>query len=159
RGRHLDFAKRSFTIALVFGTASSLAMMLSGHIQARTVARVQPAKLAAFEGHFHSDEGGTPLYVVGLPDPGEERVKYGVAVPGGLSFLVHDNFTTPVPGLDKFRPEDRPPVPVPFAMFHLMVGLGTMFVGLTLLASYYRWRGTLFEKRWLLWVFVVAVGG
>jgi cytochrome d ubiquinol oxidase subunit I len=159
RGRHLDFAGRSFTVALVFGTASSLAMMLSGHIQARTVAHAQPAKLAAFEGHFHTGDGGTPLYLVGLPDPDEGRVRYGIAMPGGLSFLVYDNFTTPVTGLDKFRPEDRPPVVVPFTMFHLMVGLGTLFVGLTLLASYFRWRGTLFEKRWLLWIFVVAVGG
>ena len=81
RGRHLEFAKRSFTIALVFGTASSLAMMLSGHIQARTVAKTQPAKLAAFEGHFHSDSGGTPLYIVGVP--GDDEIKYGIAVPGG----------------------------------------------------------------------------
>jgi cytochrome d ubiquinol oxidase subunit I len=159
RGRHLDFAKRSFTIALVFGTVSSLAMMLSGHIQARTVAQTQPAKLAAFEGHFHTGDGGTPLYLVGLPDPDEGRVKYGIAMPGGLSFLVYDNFTTPVAGLDKFRTDDRPPVVMSFTMFHLMVGLGTLFVGLTLLASYFRWRGTLFEKRWLLWIFVVAVGG
>jgi len=159
RGRHLDFAKRSFTVALVFGTLSSLGMMLSGHIQARTVAKTQPAKLAAFEGHFKSDSGGTPLYVVGLPDPDNQKVKYGIAVPGGLSFLVHDNFTTPIPGLDKFDEKDRPAVPVPFATFHLMVGLGTLFVALTLLASYFRWRGTLFEKRWLMWIFVVAVGG
>src|SRR5262249_48220348 len=150
RGRHLDFAKRSFTVALVFGTVSSLAMMLSGHIQARTVARTQPAKLAAFEGHFKSDDGGTPLYLVGLPDTEKREVKYGVAVPGGLSFLVHDNFTTPIPALNQFDEKDQPPVQVPFAMFHLMVGLGTLFVGLTLLASYFRWRGTLFTKRWLL---------
>jgi cytochrome d ubiquinol oxidase subunit I len=159
RGRHLEFARRSFTVALVFGTVSSLAMMLSGHVQARTVARTQPAKLAAFEGHFQTGDGGSDLYMFGLPDPDEKRVKYGVAMPDGLSFLVHDNFTTPVTGLDKFRPEDRPPVQVPFASFHLMVGLGTMFVGLTLLASFFRWRGTLFEKRWLMWAFVVAVGG
>ncbi len=50
-------------------------------------------------------------------------------------------------------------MPVPFATFHLMVGLGTLFVALTLLASYFRRRGTLFEKRWLMWIFVVAVGG
>ena len=158
RGRHLDFAKRSFTIALVFGTVSSLAMMLSGHIQGRTVAKTQPAKLAAFEGHFRSEPGGTPLYIVGIPDAKEERV-YGIYIPGGLSFLVYDNFTTPVTALDKFDEKDRPSVQVPFAMFHLMAGLGTLFVGLTLLASFFRWRGTLFDKRWLMWIFVVAVGG
>jgi cytochrome d ubiquinol oxidase subunit I len=40
-----------------------------------------------------------------------------------------------------------------------MAGLGTFFIALTLYASWLRWRGGLFEKRWLLWVFVFAVGG
>jgi cytochrome d ubiquinol oxidase subunit I len=164
RRRHLEFARRSFTIALIFGTVSSLAMMASGHLQGRTVAQTQPAKLAAFEGHFKSEPKGsepkgTDLYLVGFPDTDKQEVKYGLAIPGGLSFLVHDNFTTPIPGLDKFNEKDRPSVPVPFAAFHMMVGLGSLFVGLTVLASYFRWRGTLFEKRWLMWLFVVAVGG
>jgi cytochrome d ubiquinol oxidase subunit I len=155
--RHLDFAKKTFSIALVFGAASSLLMLLSGHFQARSVAQHQPAKLAAIEGHFHT--GPADLHLFGLPDPEEGRVKYGVGIPGGLSFLVHDSFTADVTGLDKFRPEDRPPVRLPFFTYHLMVGLGTVFIGLTLFALFLRWRGTLFEWRRLMWVFVFAVGG
>jgi cytochrome d ubiquinol oxidase subunit I len=157
RGRHLEFARRSFTLALTFGTISSLAMLGSGHFQARKMAQTQPAKLAAFEGHFNSDKAD--LHLIGWPDPEERRVKYGLEVPGGLSFLVHDDFNAPVPGLNEFRDEDKPPVRLPFLTYHLMAGLGTAFVGLTLLALYYRWRGTLFEKRWLMWVFVFAVLG
>jgi cytochrome d ubiquinol oxidase subunit I len=157
RGRHVEFARKSFTIALLFGTASSVAMGLSGHMQGRAVARTQPAKLAAFEGHFET--GPAPLYLMGWPDAAEGKVKYGLAIPGGLSFLVHDDFHTPIPGLNEFRPEDRPPLAVPFLCYHLMAGLGGAFIGLTLLGLYFRWRGTLFEKRWLLWAFVVAVVG
>jgi len=62
-------------------------------------------------------------------------------------------------GLDRFRPEYRPPVAVPFASYHLMVGLGLTFIGLTLLATVLRWRGRLYRTRWLLWVFVFAVVG
>jgi cytochrome d ubiquinol oxidase subunit I len=62
-------------------------------------------------------------------------------------------------GLDRVRPEDRPPVLVPFASYHLMIGLGSAFIALTLLASFLRWRNRLFETRWLLWVFVFAVAG
>jgi cytochrome d ubiquinol oxidase subunit I len=76
-----------------------------------------------------------------------------------LSLLLHSKRDQPVAGLDRFRPEDRPPVLVPFVSYRLMVGLGTFFVALTLLASWKRWRGTLFETRWLLWVFVFAVAG
>jgi cytochrome d ubiquinol oxidase subunit I len=155
--RHLDFAKKTFSIALVFGAASSLLMLVSGHFQARSVARHQPAKLAAIEGHFHT--GPADLHLFGLPDPEEGRVRYGVGIPGGLSLLVHDSFTADVTGLDKFRPEDRPPVRLPFFTYHLMVGLGSMFIALTLFALFLRWRGTLFEWRRLMWVFVFAVGG
>jgi cytochrome d ubiquinol oxidase subunit I len=82
RGRHAEFARRSFRLALWFGTVSSLAMGLSGHMQGREVARTQPAKLAAFEGHFET--GPAPLYLMGWPDPAEGKVKYGLALPGGL---------------------------------------------------------------------------
>jgi cytochrome d ubiquinol oxidase subunit I len=159
RRRHLDFARKSFTIALVFGAATSLAMGLSGHFQARKLAHTQPAKLAAFEGHFHTGTGGADLHLFGWPDVQQQRVKYGLAVPGGLSFLVHDDFHKPIPGLDEFPKDVRPPVVAPFLTYHLMVGLGTAFIGLTLLALFFLWRGTLFEKRWLMGVFVVAVLG
>jgi cytochrome d ubiquinol oxidase subunit I len=157
RGKHLEFAKKSFKIALVFGTLTTIATALAGHHQAQVVARTQPAKLAAFEGHFHTGEGGAPLHLIGWPNVKEERVDFGIAIPGGLSFLVHGDFSTPVPGLDQVKPEDQPPVRIPFLCFHTMVGLGVLMIGLTLLASFFLWRGTLFEKRKLMGVFVVAV--
>jgi cytochrome d ubiquinol oxidase subunit I len=82
-----------------------------------------------------------------------------VAIPGGLSYLLHGDPETPVLGLDRFRPEDRPPVLVPFVSYRVMVGLGMAFIGLTLAAAFLHRRGRLFETRWLLRVFVFAVGG
>jgi cytochrome d ubiquinol oxidase subunit I len=156
RRRHLDFARKSFAIALVFGAISSLAMGISGHFQARQVAHTQPAKLAALEGHFTT--GPADLHLFGVPNPDAGRVDYGVAIPGGLSFLVHDDFHAPVPGLDQFK-DDLPNIPLVFQTYHLMVGLGAGFIGLTLLALFFLWRRTLFEKRWLMAVFVAAVVG
>jgi cytochrome d ubiquinol oxidase subunit I len=157
KGRHVDFARRSFTGALLLGTAASLAALVSGHSQARNVYRHQPAKLAAFEAHFTTGRGD--LSVFGLPDEAAQTIRGNVAIPGGLSFLLHDDFSTPVLGLDRVRPEDRPPVLVPFLSYRMMVGLGLGFIALTLLASFLRWRGRLFTTRWLLWVFVFAVAG
>jgi cytochrome d ubiquinol oxidase subunit I len=137
----------------------SLAAPFSGHLQARQVARTQPAKLAAFEGLWETPEGGAPLYVWGFPDAEEERVKLGIAIPGMLSFLVHDNFHEPVMGLDQFAREDRPPVALPFYTYHVMVGLGMYFLGVTALAMFLWWRGSLFNHRWLLWVLVFSVIG
>jgi cytochrome d ubiquinol oxidase subunit I len=74
-----------------------------------------------------------------------------------LSFLVHGNFQDPVNGLDKIPRGDWPPVAMTFQSFHIMVGLGFLFIALTLIASYFRWRKTLFDKRWLMLVFVAAI--
>ena len=155
--RHLDFAQRSFTIALVVGTVMSLAALVSGDLQGKKVAQTQPAKLAAMEAHYNTGDGPAPLYLFGVLDTSAQQMKHGVAVPGLLSFMVHGNFRDPVSGLDKIPREDWPPVALTFYAFHLMVGLGLVFIALTLLASWLRWRGKLFEKRWLLWTFVFAV--
>jgi cytochrome d ubiquinol oxidase subunit I len=157
KARHLEFAKRSFTIALVFAALTSIAMGASGHMQARLLAHTQPAKLAALEGHFKT--GPADLNLFGIPDPERETVHFALAIPGMLSFLVHDDFKASVPGLDTFPPEDRPPVTIPFLTYHVMVGVGSALMALSFLALYLRWRGTLFEKRWILWIFVVAVVG
>lgn len=159
RGRHVDFAKKCLSIALVFGALSSVGQLLLGHWHAVQVAETQPAKLAAFEGHFRTGTGGAPLHLFGWPNVKEERVDYAVAVPGMLSWLVSFDASRPVPGLDQFRPEDRPPVVLPFVAFHTMVGLGTYFIGITLLGLFMLKRGTLYKARWLLWMLVFSVIG
>ncbi|MCY3019949.1 MAG: cytochrome ubiquinol oxidase subunit I, partial [Planctomycetota bacterium] len=93
------------------------------------------------------------------PDAEAQRVRYGVAVPGLLSLLVHHDSEKPVTGLDQFPVADRPPVGITFQSYHIMVALGLFFIVLTLAGLYFHWRGTLYGKRWLLWVFVVAVIG
>jgi len=158
RNRHLDFARKGFRLALFFGAFCSLVMLFSGDLQAREVGFNQPAKLAAFEGIFKTEPGPTGMYLAGWPDTQREIV-YGVKMPYLLTFLMYRDFKTPVSGLDRFRPEDRPPIKIPFMTYHVMIALGTGFAGLTVLGVFFLWRGTLFEKRWLMWVFVFAVLG
>jgi cytochrome bd ubiquinol oxidase subunit I len=159
KDRHHDFARRSFLIALVVGTIASWGELASGHRQAQMVAEHQPAKLAAFEGHFRTGAGGTGLYLVGWPDVDRQEVRYGVEVPNMLSVLVHGDPDRPVTGLDAIPRDEWPPLVLPFVSYHLMVGLGMAFLGLTTGACLLWWRGRLFEQRWLLWVFVGAVLG
>lgn len=158
RQKHVEIARKSFTAALVVAAISSLAMLVSGDSSAKTVGRYQPAKLAAMEGLFHSSEGGAPMQIFGIPDTESKTVRYNLEIPGMLSFLVHRDATKPVPGLDRFEP-DIPPVALPFFSFHIMVGLGTYFIALTLYALWRLRRGTLFQAKWLLWVFVFSVIG
>ena len=153
--RHEEFARRSFDGALVLATLASLSALVSGHFQADSVYEHQPAKMAAFEGHFET--GPAALSLFGIPDSKNETVRWNVAIPGGLSFLLYQDFSATVVGLDRFRPEDRPPVGISFASYHVMISLGMVFIGLTLLASFLRIRGRLYDQRWLLWIFVAAV--
>jgi cytochrome bd ubiquinol oxidase subunit I len=157
RGRHLDFARKSFNSALTLATVTSLAALIQGDLQAKNVAKTQPAKLAAMEARFQTGTGTSPLYALGFPDEKDQTVRNGLAIPGLLSFLVHGNFRDPVDGLDKIPRADWPPVAMTFHSFHVMVWLGMFFIVLTLFATFLRWRGTLFTKRWLMWVFVFAV--
>jgi cytochrome d ubiquinol oxidase subunit I len=121
------------------------------------VARYQPAKLAAMEGHFPAS-APAGMYLFGWVNEADQRVT-GLSLPGMLSFLVHGDTTKPVTGLTAFPPQDRPPVNPVFQAFHAMVGIGMVLIGLALLGAFLWWRGTLFETRWLLWILVFAVLG
>ncbi len=158
KNRHVDFARKSFTTALIVAAIASIAVLFSGDSQGRVVSRYQPAKLAALEGIYKTTNAGAPIHVFGIPDQASKTVRYNIEIPGLLSFLVHRDFNKPVPGLDKFEP-DIPPVALPFYSFHIMVALGSYFILLTLFALWLHARGKLFEKRWLLWVFVFSVIG
>jgi cytochrome bd ubiquinol oxidase subunit I len=156
--RHEDFARRSFTAALGVALVASLAALFSGHSQAKNVYRTQPAKMAAFEGHFKTGPNA-PLYVFGFPDEQSQTVRAGVKIPGMLSYLIHNDAGKPVTGLADFPADERPPVAMSFYSYHVMVGLGMFFIGITILAVILRCSGKLFSQRWLMWVFVFAVIG
>ncbi|MCA9794723.1 MAG: cytochrome ubiquinol oxidase subunit I [Candidatus Eremiobacteraeota bacterium] len=158
RDRHSEVAPLMVKISLAFATLWSTLMLVSGDSNARMVARQQPAKMAAFEALFKTTEGATGFWLVGWPDAEKETVT-GVEVPALLSLLVHRDLTTPVAGLDKIPADERPPIWLPFQAYHLMIGLGTAFIGLSWLGCFFWWRGTLFEQRWLLWLFVLSVLG
>ncbi|MEM1331530.1 MAG: cytochrome ubiquinol oxidase subunit I [Planctomycetota bacterium] len=157
KNRHELFAKRCFTIGLLVACVFSLLALVTGHDQAEQVAKTQPAKLAAYEGHFETGPGD--LYLFGWPDEQAQTVRFGVAIPGMLSFLVHWDFDEPVTGLDAFPEEDRPSVWLPFQMYHLMIGLGMGFIALTAGTLPLLRGGRVFRMRWLLWVYVFAVLG
>ena len=156
KNRHTDFARQSFVTALIVAAIASLAVGVSGDSHARVVAEYQPAKLAAMEGIYKTEEGGTPFHVFGIPDSEAKTVRYGIKIPGMLSFLTHRDFNKSVDGLDKFEP-DVPPVTLPFFGFHIMVWLGCYFIALTFYSLWRLWRKTLFQARWLLWLFVFSV--
>lgn len=157
KGRHLDFAKRSLKIGLVVALAASLLQLSTGHDSAVGVSQNQPAKLAAFEALYQT--GPAPLYLFGWVDNQGQQVRFGVAIPGLLSYLIYGDGSKPVTGLDAFAPGDRPPVNLVFQMYHAMIAIGMGLIALALLSVVQWGRGRLFEQRWLLGLLVAAVMG
>jgi cytochrome d ubiquinol oxidase subunit I len=155
--RHEAFARASMKIALVVALVASLLQLVTGHGSAQGVSRHQPAKLAAFEGHYEKS-APADLYLFGWVDDQKETVS-GVKIRGFLSTLVHWDSEKALTGLRAFAPKDRPPVNLVFQSYHLMVAIGMGLIGLSLLGLAWWWRGKLFETRWLLWIFVLSVLG
>lgn len=156
KGRYVEISKKAFKIALSVATIISLTQLVSGHSSADGVAVNQPAKLAAMEGHYEQS-AAADLYLFGWVDQASKTVT-GIGIPGGLSFLVHQDFNEPIKGLNAF-PEDEIPTQVNavFQFYHIMISIGMFFIGLTLYASYLWWRGKLFDKKWLLKIFAFSV--
>lgn len=153
---HLPIAKPAFKIALAVATVCSLAQLFAGHRSADGVAENQPAKLAAIEGHYDS-LARADMYLLGWVNQKQQTVS-GLKIPGGLSFLTHQDFNYPIRGLNAFKPEDRPSqVNAVFQFYHIMVGIGMILIASTLLACWYWWKGSLFEKKWLMYFFVWSV--
>ncbi|OGU33507.1 MAG: cytochrome D ubiquinol oxidase subunit I [Ignavibacteria bacterium GWB2_35_6b] len=158
KNRHLDFAKASLKIGLIVAACASLFQLYTGHSSAVGVSKNQPAKLAAYEAHFDSSAPAR-LYLFGWVNEDEQEVKFGIAIPGMLSYLIYGDTEKPVTGLNAFPEDLRPPVNLVFQTYHLMVAIGFSLIGISLLGLFYWRRGTLFNKKWLLIVFIFSVLG
>jgi len=154
--RNIEFHTRAFKIAIAFAAVAAILQPFSGDISAKSAARRQPAKLAAMESLFKTQEYA-PLVIGGVPDTAAKTVKYGIEIPGLLSFLVHDNFKEPVNGLDKIQQQDQPPVAVTHYAFQTMVSAGVlmMFAGVIYFVAIWKKRSWLW-RQWFLKMFIVA---
>lgn len=154
--QNITFHTKAFKIAIAFGAAAALLQPLSGDISAKSVAKRQPAKLAAMEALFKT-QTHAPLLIGGVPDTTTKKVKYGLELPGMLSFLVHDNFEGEVKGLDAIPKNEQPPIAITHYAFQLMVGLGMamMAIAVLYLIAIWKKRSWLFKK-WFLQLFIIA---
>ncbi len=157
RKQHRAFALASMKIGLALSLFASVLTLATGDRSASGVARNQPAKFAALEGHWETGPQA-PLHLFGWVDAKTETTR-GVAIPGMLSWLAHGDTAAPVTGLRDIPPDERPPVNFTFQLFHLMVVIGFALIGLALWAAWALWRGTLENSRALLWILVISVLG
>ena len=138
RKQETAFFTKSFRLALTFALIFAVAEVVQGHIHGSEVAKIQPTKLAAMESLWET-QADAPMYLFLIPDEKNERnlVEIG-QIPGALSLLAYHSSQATVKGLKDFPKEDRPPVALTFVAFRLMVGLGFLFVLLTVVGWFKR---------------------
>ncbi len=154
--RHDAHARVMIGMALsVFAWLAPLQIFI-GDEHGLNVAKYQPAKLAAMEGHWESDQPA-PLLLFAWPDEAAERNRLEIGIPNLASLIItHDLYGT-FPGLKDFAPADRPSVPIVFWAFRVMVGLGLLMAFAGLAGAWLWYRGRLFETGWYLRL-LVAMG-
>lgn len=158
-GRHEAYGRSFVRLAVwVLLPTTVLQAFPTGDRQARLVHDHQPAAFAGMEGHFDTPQGGAPLVLIGQPDMDRLRIDNPVRMPNVLSFLTHKSWDAPVRGLKEF-PRDTWPdnIPLLYYAYHLMVGLGTLFIALAAVSAWKLRRGTLFSSRPLLWALLLAL--
>ncbi len=141
RKSHVDFFGRAFRMVAPFTFIMALLVTASGHHQGMSVAKYQPAKLAAMDAIWET-ETNSPMHILAMPNSEkEENTIQALSFPGITSWLAFGDVNAEVKGLKDFPKEDRPPVEATFYTFRLMVGLGSLFVALSALAFWQRKQG------------------
>ena len=149
---------RLFTrLGVIVGLIASCLMIFpTGDEEGRQVTDHQPTKLAAMEGLFHSQEGAG-IVILGQPNVETRTIDNAIEVPWVLSILTYRRWSAEIKGLDAFPPDQWPDsIPLLFYAYHIMAGLGTLFVGALVIVGYLLWRGTLWRTRWALWMLLLA---
>jgi len=156
RRRDGEYARPLLRIATVCFIATALLQFATGHASSVQVAKTQPEKMAAFEALWKTQKGA-PLPLFGIPDEKAEKTHFLIEIPKLLSFLVYGDFSAEMKGLKDFPEEERPPVLLSFASYHIMFFLGAWFALLSLVGLYLLMRKRLFETRWYLYGLLFSV--
>ena len=155
--QHEPYGRMFVRVGLIAAVVGSVWMLFpTGDFQSRQVAEKKPAALAAMEGQFETEQPAG-LVIIGQPDMERERIDNPIVVPRALSILVYQNWGAEVKGLEAYPREYWPDnIPLLYYSYHVMVGLGTIFIAITVVAAFLLWRRKLFESRWMLWVLMLA---
>ena len=129
--------------------------MFFGHLTGLYVLKYQPAKFAAIEARWRTQQPASEV-LIAVPDPSAERNLWAIEVPKLGSFIASGTWDAKEIGLDAYPREDRPPVVIPFFTFRLMVGMGLIMLAVSWFGNWLRWRGKLDTTRWFLWVALLS---
>ena len=161
--RHIVEARTMLRMAIALTAVLAPLQLLIGDQHGLNTLQYQPIKIAAMEGHWDGSKPGA-LELFAWPDEKTETNRYALSIPHGASLILTHSWDGLFPGLKSVPPADRPPVPIVFFAFRVMVGLGLFMIAAALYGAFLWWRGTLFDTRWYLhivartwWIGFIAV--
>jgi cytochrome bd ubiquinol oxidase subunit I len=157
-GKYQEHGRIFVRVGVVAGLIFTILQLFpTGDGQGRMVAHNQPTTLAAMEALFDSAPGA-PLILIGQPDVPERKIDNPLVIPKMLSFLTYRRWEAEVRGLNAFPPDTWPDnIPLLYYAYHIMVGLGTVFIAIMVIAAFLLWRGMLFNARWMLWILLLSL--
>ncbi len=107
RGRDLAFARRSFAVAVGFGLASILSVIVLGDESGYVTGQVQKVKLAAMEAEWETHDPPSSFTIVGIPDQAAQKTKAKVSIPWLGGIIVTRSLDRPVEGVKDLIEESR----------------------------------------------------
>lgn len=151
--KHIKFGKLFVKTGVIFGVIASISVAFpTGDLAAKNVVKYQPVTFAAMEGIFETEKGGSEIVLVGQPNIKEKKLDNKISVPNVLSFLTYQVWDAEIKGLNEFDEKNYPTnILGLYYAYHIMVGLGTIFIGLMLISVVQLFRRRLFETKWILW--------
>lgn len=149
RDRANPHARKMFSMAMWMAALVAPVQIFVGDLHGLNTLEHQPAKVMAMEGHYTSHPSGAPLILFGLPSDEDQRVHYALEIPKASSLILKHDPDAPLAGLDTIPADERPPVPLVFWAFRVMVAIGFAMLGLGLWSLVARARGRLYDWRWL----------
>jgi cytochrome d ubiquinol oxidase subunit I len=155
--RNEEYGRIFVRVGVIAGIIASVTQIFpTGDLHGKYMATHQPVTTAAMEALFHT-EIGAPLVIIGQPDVERQRIDNPIVVNTLLSFLIYGTPVAEVKGLNDFPKEDWPTnIPLLYFAYHVMAGLGTLFVATMALSALLLWRRALYGARWMLWILLLA---
>jgi cytochrome d ubiquinol oxidase subunit I len=159
-----EFFLKSFRWAASFAFIGAVSVGLIGHAQGQYLAKVQPLKVMAMEGHWETEQPGS-FSVVALIDQENQENPFEITVPYALSFLLYNDFSSEVKGIIDLQAEAEaqygpgdyiPPVALLYWSLRIMIGFGLVMILLSGLALLWSAKGTIEQHPWLLKILMVT---
>ena len=159
RKQHVQHARVMVGMAMIMAVFVAPLQPVVGDLHGLNTLKHQPAKVAAMEGLWETQQGA-PLVLFGWPDETREETLYALEVPKLSSLILTHELDGEVKGLKEWPRDERPPVALVFWSFRVMVGIGVLMVLTGIMAAVLFWRKRLFSARWFqIWCMALTPSG